>query len=656
MSRSALKAIQAAAGAAGDPVYVDDVFSTHLYQGNGSTQTITNGIDLAGEGGLVWIKNRTSTSGIAGHFLLDTVQPSVSGSQAFLSSNSTAAADGAGNMVTSFNSNGFGVGANNRVGYNGTDYVSWTFRKQPGFFDVVTWTGDGTNNRAISHSLGSTPGMLIIKRLDSSSPWTVIHRSLSSVSNNYIYLDETAAESTGNVLNGWSSTSFTIGTYNNVYYNGSGGTYVAYIFAHDAQDFGEDSDEAIIKCGSYTGNGSSSGPTINLGFEPQWLLVKAATGNDGWVMWDIIRGMVVGGNDAQLQANYNGTEYSGYSSLDINPTGFTYTHNGAQYNGSGETYIYMAIRRPHKPASEFSATDLFKTVTGRSDSVSPSYVTGFVNDMGIQRATGSTDNNFIMARQAGNKYSYTNSNTTSFNNTGSSIAFDYMNGALDYFSSAAYRWWGWRRAPGFFDVVTWKGTGSAKTIPHNLGVAPEMIWVFTRDAGERHAVYSKVSGNQAWLDLSYTYSANADSAGAYWNSTDPTASVFSVGTNYRVNDSSNSYGLYYGFLFASVAGISKVGSYTGTGSDINVDCGFSNGARFVLIKTTTWSSGHWFLFDSERGISSGNDPYIVLDTTSTSEEGALDAIDPLSSGFIVKGTAGYGMNKSGETYLFYAIA
>ena len=302
---------------------------------------------------------------------------------------------------------------------------------------------------------------------------------------------------------------------------------------------------------------------------------------------------------------------------------------------------------------------MFTTVTGRSDSVSPTYETGFVTDMGIQRRPASTESNYIYTRKYGNRYSYTDDNSADFNTTGSSIAWDYMNGVMDYFSSASYRSWNWRRAPGFFDVVTWEGTGVAKTIPHNLGVAPEMIWVFTRTSGERHVVYSSVTGNQKWLDLTYEYDGNSDTSGAYWNSTDPTASVFSVGTNYRVNDSSNSYGGYLGFLFASVDGIAKIGSYTGTGSsDIDVDCGFSNGARFVLIKRVlgTGASKHWYLFDSARGIATGNDPYIVLDTTSTSAAGAQDAIDPLSSGFKVRSTAVNGINENGGTYLFYAIA
>jgi hypothetical protein len=108
------------------------------------------------------------------------------------------------------------------------------------------------------------------------------------------------------------------------------------------------------------------------------------------------------------------------------------------------------------------------------------------------------------------------------------------------------------------------------------------------------------------------------------------------------------------YLFATLPGISKVGSYTGTGNAINVDCGFSAGARFILIKRTD-STGDWYVYDSARGIASGNDPYLLLNS-SAAEVTNTDYIDPLSSGFTVTSSAPVGMNASGGTYLFLAIA
>ena len=669
MSRSALKAIQAAAGAAGDPVYVDDVFSTFLYQGNSGTQTITNGIDLAGEGGLVWIKDRTNS---LKHMLLDTVQGQVANSQAFLSSNSNGAADGAGNIITSFNNNGFSLGANNFSNFYGNDIVSWTFRKQPGFFDVVTWTGDGTNNRAISHSLGSTPGMLIIKRLDSSSPWTVFHRSLSSISNHHIFLDETTNESNGNALNGWSSTSFTIGTYNNVYYNGSGGTYVAYIFAHDAQDFGTNSDEAIIKCGGYTGNGSSTGPTIDLGFEPQWLMIKKSSGAAGWYMYDNMRGVATGGNDPLLYADATNSEAGSQNIVDFTSSGFQIVNADGDINANSASHIYMAIRRPHKPASELAAADLFKPFiyTGTSGTGTSAVIDAPTSPQAIDLA-------FFKSRQLNGRdwqvitrlisSPWPSSGTKSpkglhFNTTDSEAdlysvkTFTGRDLGVSQDSSGnlnvngeSYAAWRFSRAPGFFDITTWTGTGSAQTVNHNLNAVPELIIA-------KSNTYNAVFNN--WTVYSTTgtatkalYLDTADSlveSPNFWNDTTPTSSVFSVGS---VNSRSSETHIAY--LFASVAGISKVGSYTGTGNDINVNCGFTNGARFVMVKRTD-SSGDWYVFDTARGIVAGNEGYLRFNLAN--DEDSADYIDPLSSGFTVTSSAPTGMNNNGGTYIFLAIA
>ena len=111
---------------------------------------------------------------------------------------------------------------------------------------------------------------------------------------------------------------------------------------------------------------------------------------------------------------------------------------------------------------------------------------------------------------------------------------------------------------------------------------------------------------------------------------------------------------YIAYLFATLAGVSKVGSYTGTGADLNVDCGFSSGSRFILIKRTD-STGDWYVWDSLRGITAGNDPYLLLNSTAA-EVTSTDYIDPLSSGFTVTSSAPAALNASGGSYIFLAIA
>jgi hypothetical protein len=142
------------------PNYIEDVFSTYLYTGNGTTQTITNGIDLSTNGGLVWLKYRSGSAGSIYHHLYDSARgKSGNASYNYIYSNESGPQGTGAYGPTSFNTNGFTL--NDYLNESSIPYVSWTWRKQPKFFDVVTWTGTGSN-RTISHSLGSVPACMIV--------------------------------------------------------------------------------------------------------------------------------------------------------------------------------------------------------------------------------------------------------------------------------------------------------------------------------------------------------------------------------------------------------------------------------------------------------------------------------------------------------------
>jgi hypothetical protein len=108
------------------------------------------------------------------------------------------------------------------------------------------------------------------------------------------------------------------------------------------------------------------------------------------------------------------------------------------------------------------------------------------------------------------------------------------------------------------------------------------------------------------------------------------------------------------YLFATKAGISKVGSYTGNGSSQTINCGFTTGARFVLIKRTD-STGDWYVWDTVRGIIASTDPHLSLNTT-VAEVTTDDSVDPDNSGFIVNQLAATNINVTSATYIFLAIA
>ncbi len=631
------KLLQAAAGSAGGAgLDVDEVFSTFLYDGTGSAQTITNGIDLSGEGGLVWLKDRVSTEG---HFLYDTAR----GATKRLFSHNTNAEATESQGLTSFNSNGFTNGANGNA--NGQDYVSWTFRKAPKFFDVVTYTGDGQSSKTISHSLDTTVGMMIVKCVSNTGIWWVYHKDIGATK--ILKLQANSAEETySGAFNDTAptSTQFTVG--NDIEVNFSGRTYVAYLFAHNNNDgeFGPDSDQDIIKCGSYSTN-SSAKASINLGFEPQWIIYRPANDTADWKIIDNIRGFmgstpVSGAYNKAVSANQSFAEYD-EDGIHITSTGFEHVSGFANKN-----IIYMAIRRGPL-AAPTDATKVFGIDT--LDSTAPGFDSNFVVDMAFERNVSGESDARIASRLTGETALRTN--TTGAEIAAASNSWDYMDGWFYDLSSNSSKYsWMWKRAPSYFDVVAYTGTGSARTISHNLGVKPEMIWIKDRSSsnGFDWMVYHSGIGATKFLRLNTTHAETTSNN--RWNDTEPAANVFTVGDSNRLNLSGEDYIAY---LFATVAGVSKVGSYTGTGSDQNIDCGFSSGARFVLIKCTNTGGTNWMVFDSVRGIVSGSEPHLRLN--STNAESSDDQIDPYSGGFALTGNDN-DTNGSSKTYIFYAIA
>jgi hypothetical protein len=297
------------------------------------------------------------------------------------------------------------------------------------------------------------------------------------------------------------------------------------------------------------------------------------------------------------------------------------------------------------------ATDVFAIDT-QSGGGEPSFTSGFVVDMGIESLVSSASNRRISSRLTQGKALETNTTDADLSSTG--YAFDYQNGWFyDGGSNADKYSWMWKRAPNYFDVVAYTGNSTAgRTVSHNLGVAPEMMWVKNRSSGVQHwRVYHSGLGATKSLDLNQSVAAYTSTIN--WNDTEPTSSVFSVGTSGATNDSGSEMIAY---LFASLPGVSKVGSYTGTGtSSLTVDCGFSSGARFVMIKRTD-AAGNWTVFDAERGIVAGADPFLYLNATNA-EITSGDRIDPNSTGFEFNNDGSYGdVNATGGSYIFYAIA
>lgn len=639
-------------------LFVEDVFSTYIYNGNGSTQTITNGIDLSGKGGLVWTKARSNVLG-SNHALVDTV----TGAGKYLVSASTAAQGTASQGLTSFNSTGYSLGLDGFFNDSPGTYVGWTFRKQPKFFDIVTYTGTGSAH-TIAHNLGSTPGCIIVKRTDASSQWFVYHSGLTSASY-YVTLNTTDAQAlnTG-VWNATAPTSsvFSIGVSSNT--NASGGTYVAYIFASNAGGFGASGTDNVITCGSFTTD-SSANATVTLGYEPQWILIKNRSNNGyvyDWTIWDTMRGWTAGpgfNGKAFLMAYSSASEVTPSGGAQPNgptATGFNYNFN----NAANENFIYIAIRRgPMKTPT--SGTSVYNGIlwagTGSNATVTG---IGFTPDLSIIEGRNLVASNgyaTFVDRLRGTGYTLFSQLTQSEVYVAGRVNYNQTMDGVGLVSDAAtnasgenYIDWFFKRAPGFFDEVCWTmtGTGGYLTVQHNLGVTPNLIIFKSRSGSPPYFDNWKVgssvfpNGFGDTLELNETVALSSNS-GVF-------QSVNS--TSFGVYNASGFTDPYVAYLFASCPGVSKVGSYTGTGATQTINCGFTGGARFVLIKRTD-STGDWYVWDTARGMVSGTDPSLLLNTTAA--EVNANSVYTTGVGFQIVSTAA-GINASGGTYIYLAIA
>ena len=629
-------------------------------------------------GGLVWCKSRTQATS---HGLFDTAR----GANQRLSSNGTGASANDTSSLTSFNSNGFSLGSDpaGTCNTNTDNYASWTFRKQAKFFDVVTYTGDGTNPRTISHNLGSTPGFIIIKATSTTGDWSCYHRSLG-VAGGYITLNGTAAASGTAFATPINSTVFSIENSSPSSMNTNGVTYVAYLFAHDAGGFGATGTDNVISCGSYTGDGANPGPTITLGYEPQWVLIKniSVSGWD-WYIGDNMRGIpfqsnAVGTPIQTLRPNLANAE-AGQLGMNILATGFQPTSVSAGINGAGNTYIYIAIRRgPMKTPT--SGTSVFSPVLVSQTETQQTSGGTFPPDFVFMNSTNGTSRiayvNQIADRLRGlgvpsDTFSTTTDGLTL--TTSDTTADDASNSYIQLKANGIdiTRGSGWnattfgnfiyylmRRSPGFLDVVCYLGNGTARSVNHNLGVVPEFLMVKRRNSTgdwigwttyatpNQNAYYFGFNANSPWRTLGDVYWGAAQ-----FGTPNMTSTTFSLGTFVDVNASG---GTYVAYLFASVAGVSKVGTYTGNGSSQTINCGFANGARFILIKRLD-VAGAWNVWDSARGIVPGNDPYFFLNNTAV-QTTSNDSVDTDSSGFVVNQLAASDINVSSSPYFFLAIA
>ncbi len=875
------------AGANPKKTYVDDVFSTFLYKGNATNNHhIQNSVDLT-EGGLVWMKDRGSSEN---HLLVDS-EYSFNNSNKYLICNINGGGY-SGPVINSFETNGFKLHSNWYANNNNNNYASWSFRKAPGFFDVVTWTGNNGTHRQISHDLGCVPGLILIKCTSTAKDWIVGHREMSATGadswDEYLQLNENYGPTNdGDIFHDTkpTSTAFTLNNSDKV--NLANEDFVAYVFAGGASEsataksvrfdgsgdalsipnssdleirntsatvecwvrfhshnnhdgiihnvtnsnwnggswilepvggylyfyylntngnhgeihseipiplgvwvhvaftksgndiklfqsgqcvasgtlsgpletvtnpytiggqcvgedcdadisnvrmtvgqvlytsdfvpskepltttsqgasasnvkvlccnnssvtgstvttgtitassgnptandsspfddlggyvFGENSDQNLIKAGSYIGNGNASGTEVYLGWEPTYLIIKSKASGESWRLLDTTRGLAVDKASPTLYPNSSSSEGSS-AILDINPTGFKLASTDGATNGSGVTYCYLAIRTAAgtvaKPAA--AGTDVFAMDTG-GGAVLPSFDSGFPVDWALKKQYAGSGNWLWGSRITGNHYSYPSA--THWGGTDSDHRWDSMTGWESDENSGTLSWM-WKRTQGF-DTVCWRGRDqTGYSVPHSLGKAPEMIILVSHS----NTIYRQAGhiglngGTNPWNYRLQLNASNAtSSSGDYWRSKfissggqAPDANYFYLGNAWEGGSINYNNDKMLAMLFASVDGISKCGYYTGNDTSITITTGFQ--PRFLLIKNISFAYD-WVLVDSFRGLNgSGNDPRLYLNEDTAQSAGAdyITALD--STSFTASRPFGSNLfNADGHKFIYYAHA
>ena len=318
---------------------------------------------------LVWIKDRTTA---LMHNIFDSVRSVIP----YWSSNSSAAETVASNALTAFLSNGFSLGTNALFNTSGNNYVAWMWKKAPTTdgVDMVTYTGDGTSNRNISHSLGAAPDMVIVKRRDAAGSSYVWTSGLTGATY-FTTLDRGVGDAQTNTNTPWGTGNFSSSQFmvtnngtNNL--NASGATYVAYLFKNTS---------GFSQVGTYTGNASADGPFVYTGFKPKYVMVHNVSAGGNWYIYDGARG-TYNAVQPKVYADSTAVEDTGNAGVDFLSNGFKLRNTDSSNNGSGNTLVYAAFADIpfQQSAQPYNLTIASSTrfISGNSDNLTRTFGSG----------------------------------------------------------------------------------------------------------------------------------------------------------------------------------------------------------------------------------------------------------------------------------------
>ena len=305
-------------------------FQVKLYTGNYSTQSITLDGDENMQPDMVWIKERS----VSGNHQL---QNSLTGTGSKLMPNSDSQeSTGETAYITSFDSDGFSIGANNGINQSGVTNVAWCWKESADAgFDMVTYTGSGSA-KTVSHNLSAVPEFFFTKRRSGTNQWRLYHVGASDSATDYTNLDQTDAFSDADtIFNDTMPTSsvFTVGSDSGI--NGSSETYISFLWSGK---------QGFSNFSTFVGSGSTDGPFCFTGFTPAWLLIKKSSASGtGWFIFDNKRDSLNPNSKFLMTQATNDEDDNTNRGIDFLSNGFKVRGDSGDVNASGDTYIYMAF-------------------------------------------------------------------------------------------------------------------------------------------------------------------------------------------------------------------------------------------------------------------------------------------------------------------------
>lgn len=567
--------------------------SVSISGGGGSGATATATLS-APNPGLIWVKNRTSGTA---HVLSDTMR----GPGRYSDSSSSALDNSSTQTITAFNSTNYTLGNSSLVNASTNTYSGYAFKQCSNFFEMIQFTGNGNGSnqtQVLNHTLGKTPGMIIFNKVSGagSNNWEVWHRN-SPTPSSALNSSSGGGYSVSSVSS-VSSTTITLISASGSYSNNAGSTYIAYVFAHDTSING------IIQCGSYVDDGSTQSTAVDLGWEPQFVLVKALKSGGGgsysWNITDDTRGTAprsLGAAESKMISPNSATsEQSAYpGGIYYNSRGFTACYDTVGRSkgaGAGYTYIYLAIRRPTKV---LSGNDIFSAVTytGNGTITGPSITALKKIDAAFVKSRSSTAQTVQLSKSTVPKACA----DLNAENTSTTIINDFVPGSIAWStgslsnvnaSGVNYVLHAFRRSPGVFDTLTYFGDNSAsRVIPHSLYNSPRIV-ISSAVSNKTNLMTKYVQGvvvnasaPNAFLSLNTNlFLMDTDDSPRLSNFTSESYTISSGGL-----DLNTAGDLYHTMLFGDMPGISKSGVYSGNGTAQTIDCGFTTGARYILLKS-----------------------------------------------------------------------